>query len=94
LSTHFLDGNVLIALTDSAHVHHPACVARFGAGRSPFATCPTTQGISQNRPQRDPALSHWGRMGCSSRAARDHVDKDNACRQRFFGMYRSVIVPS
>ena len=44
MSTHLLDGNVLVALTDSAHVHHAACVDWFHASRHPFATCPITQG--------------------------------------------------
>jgi toxin-antitoxin system PIN domain toxin len=43
LSTHLLDGNVLAALTDSAHVHHAACVDWFNATGQPFATCPITQ---------------------------------------------------
>ena len=39
-----LDGNMLVALADAAHVHHAAASAWFGAGTSPFATCPITQG--------------------------------------------------
>lgn len=39
-----LDGNVLIALADAAHVHHAYAVAWFIAGDVPFATCPITQG--------------------------------------------------
>ena len=39
-----LDGNVLVALTDQAHVHHEAASAWFAAEPAPFATCPITQG--------------------------------------------------
>lgn len=39
-----LDGNVLIALADQAHVHHQVAVRWFGAQEQPFATCPITQG--------------------------------------------------
>jgi toxin-antitoxin system PIN domain toxin len=39
-----LDANVLIALADAAHVHHPAAVRWFGSTDAPFATCPITQG--------------------------------------------------
>jgi uncharacterized protein len=42
--THLLDGNVLVALIDRAHVHHTAAVGWFGAHSGPFATCPITQG--------------------------------------------------
>lgn len=39
-----LDGNVLVALSDAAHVHHAAAVRWFKSGETPFATCPITQG--------------------------------------------------
>lgn len=39
-----LDGNVLVALADAAHVHHDAAVQWFTELRAPFATCPITQG--------------------------------------------------
>lgn len=39
-----LDGNVLVALSDAAHVHHGAAVRWFIALDAPFATCPLTQG--------------------------------------------------
>ena len=39
-----LDGNVLVALTDQAHIHHEAASAWFAAEPAPFATCPITQG--------------------------------------------------
>lgn len=40
-----LDGNVLIALGDTKHVHHDAAERWFAArGEQPFATCPITQG--------------------------------------------------
>lgn len=39
-----LDGNVLVALTDEAHVHHAVASAWFAAQGGPFATCPITQG--------------------------------------------------
>ncbi len=39
-----LDGNVLIALADAAHVHHEHAVAWFTSNDVPFATCPITQG--------------------------------------------------
>src|SRR3546814_18478529 len=39
-----LDGNVLIALADQAHVHHELAVRWFSAQSQPFATRPITQG--------------------------------------------------
>ena len=39
-----LDGNVLVALSDAAHVHHEVAVRWFMALDAPFATCPITQG--------------------------------------------------
>lgn len=39
-----LDANVLVALADSAHVHHNAAARWFAATATPFATCPITQG--------------------------------------------------
>lgn len=39
-----LDANVLIALADSAHVHHEAAVRWFNSTTAAFATCPITQG--------------------------------------------------
>ena len=39
-----LDGNVLVALSDSAHVHHEVAVSWFMLLDAPFATCPITQG--------------------------------------------------
>lgn len=44
MTVHLLDGNVLVALSDSAHVHHDAAVAWFAGHAPPFATCPITQG--------------------------------------------------
>jgi hypothetical protein len=41
---HLLDGNVLFALVDEAHVHHAAALAWFAADGGGFATCPITQG--------------------------------------------------
>lgn len=41
---HLLDGNVLVALVSSAHVHHAAAEHWFAARAHPFATCPITQG--------------------------------------------------
>ena len=41
---YLLDGNVLVALADSAHVHHDAAVKWFVSIDAPFATCPITQG--------------------------------------------------
>lgn len=41
---HLLDGNVLVALIDEAHVHHAATVRWFSGFAGPFATCPITQG--------------------------------------------------
>ena len=43
-NTVLLDGNVLVALTDQAHIHHEAASAWFAADPAPFATCPITQG--------------------------------------------------
>ena len=42
--THLLDGNVLVALVDRSHVHHPAAVDWFASRTGGFATCPITQG--------------------------------------------------
>ena len=39
-----LDGNVMVALSDAAHVHHEAAVRWFMSLDAPFATCPITQG--------------------------------------------------
>lgn len=39
-----LDGNVLVALVTSTHVHHKAAQAWFAGSDQPFATCPITQG--------------------------------------------------
>jgi uncharacterized protein len=39
-----LDGNVLIALIDQAHVHHTAARGWFVSMPGHFATCPITQG--------------------------------------------------
>ena len=39
-----LDGNVLVAIADAAHVHHEQASQWFAAGKMPFATCPITQG--------------------------------------------------
>jgi hypothetical protein len=44
VTVHLLDGNVLVALADEAHVHHRAAVDWFAGVESPFATCPITQG--------------------------------------------------
>jgi uncharacterized protein len=41
---HLLDGNVLVALVSSAHIHHAAAQAWFVSSTCPFATCPITQG--------------------------------------------------
>ncbi|MEE8600717.1 TA system VapC family ribonuclease toxin [Euzebya tangerina] len=38
-----LDANVLIAATESQHVHHDLVATHVGVGH-PFATCPMTQG--------------------------------------------------
>lgn len=38
-----LDANVLIAATESQHVHHAVAIEQVGVGQ-PFATCPITQG--------------------------------------------------
>ncbi len=42
--TCLLDGNVLVALIDRSHVHHPAAIRWFAAHAGGFATCPITQG--------------------------------------------------
>jgi uncharacterized protein len=39
-----LDGNVLVALADAAHVHHEPAVEWFASSKEKFATCPITQG--------------------------------------------------
>ena len=41
---HLLDGNVLYALIDQAHVHHAPARHWFAANSFGFATCPITQG--------------------------------------------------
>lgn len=41
---HLLDGNVLYALIDEAHVHHTPAQQWFAAQTGEFATCPITQG--------------------------------------------------
>ena len=43
-SVHLLDGNVLVALVSSTHVHHQSAQAWFAGSEEPFATCPITQG--------------------------------------------------
>jgi len=44
VTVHLLDGNVLVALADAAHVHHEAATRWFAGSDLPFATCPITQG--------------------------------------------------
>ncbi|MBN8508785.1 MAG: PIN domain-containing protein [Burkholderiales bacterium] len=41
---HLLDGNLLYALIDQAHVHHAPARQWFAAASFGFATCPITQG--------------------------------------------------
>lgn len=41
---HLLDGNVLYALIDEAHVHHAAAQRWFVGLEGYLATCPITQG--------------------------------------------------
>ncbi len=41
---HLLDGNVLYALIDEAHVHHVPALRWFMSQGDGFATCPITQG--------------------------------------------------
>jgi hypothetical protein len=43
-SVHLLDGNVLYALIDEAHVHHAPARQWFSGLSGGFATCPITQG--------------------------------------------------
>lgn len=43
-AAHLADGNVLIALTVSDHVHHDAAVEWFGRVEPDLATCPITEG--------------------------------------------------
>ncbi len=43
-TVYLLDGNLLYALVDAAHVHHEAARAWFAQHNQPFATCPITQG--------------------------------------------------
>jgi len=43
-SVHLLDGNVLYALIDQAHVHHAPARQWFSSLSGGFATCPITQG--------------------------------------------------
>lgn len=44
VATYLLDGNVLVALCDAAHIHHRPAAHWFAALKAPFATCPITQG--------------------------------------------------
>lgn len=44
ISATLLDGNVLIALSDTLHVHHQAARRWLASFDAPFATCPITQG--------------------------------------------------
>lgn len=41
---HLLHGDLLVALTDTAHVHHGVASAWFASHQATFATCPITQG--------------------------------------------------
>jgi toxin-antitoxin system PIN domain toxin len=41
---HLLDGNLLYALIDEAHVHHAPARRWFASASCGFATCPITQG--------------------------------------------------
>lgn len=43
-AVHLLDGNVLVALIDEAHVHHDPARHWFSNLVGDFATCPVTQG--------------------------------------------------
>lgn len=43
-AVHLLDGNVLYALIDAAHVHHTPAQRWFSGMKGGFATCPITQG--------------------------------------------------
>ena len=43
-AVHLLDGNVLVALIDEAHVHHDSARRWFSNLAGHFATCPITQG--------------------------------------------------
>ena len=43
-TVHLLDGNVLYALIDEAHVHHVSALRWFSSYGGGFATCPITQG--------------------------------------------------
>ena len=43
-AVHLLDGNVLVALIDEAHVHHTPARHWFSNLTGEFATCPITQG--------------------------------------------------
>ena len=58
--THLLDGNVLVALTDEAHVHHAAASQWFASQSCPFATCPITQGTLLRMQLRLGAAAHIG----------------------------------
>ena len=44
LLVNLLDGNVLYALVDEAHVHHAPAKSWFATQAGAFATCPITQG--------------------------------------------------
>lgn len=43
-TVHLLDGNVLVALVISGHIHHAPAQRWFASQTQPFATCPLTQG--------------------------------------------------
>ena len=60
---HLLDGNVLVALLSSSHVHHVAAQAWFASHSHPFATCPITQGTLLR------LLMHLGKLPIESAVA-------------------------
>jgi toxin-antitoxin system PIN domain toxin len=62
--TTLLDGNVLIALVVSGHIHHGPAEKWFSASDASFATCPITQGT---------LLRFMLREGQTARAAQEFV---------------------
>jgi toxin-antitoxin system PIN domain toxin len=56
---YLLDGNVLIAVSDNAHVHHEVAARWFvHHGKYAFATCPITQGTLLRLLLRNHVASH------------------------------------
>lgn len=68
-----LDGNVLIALGDTSHVHHDAAERWFAArGEQLFATCPITQGTLMRHLMREKIAATGAGAATILKAFLDH----------------------